>query len=357
MTCVRVCVSFYARTETKTVTGVTPPPADRTQIERYNANSGTHTLFYEDGEVRDSDMSQRGFRVCYRPPGWTPPHLAADPAADPAPAVGPATEEAPAGQQAQDAVWGRRRQSPLAPRPPADYAPDTSAYVIAALNRFGDAGGMAPLAQRLSGGRASFGEVLETFRLGKALRTHASSRALKEVNWALKECAVAALLSMPPESMRAASKAEIAECVASVRQLALTLSSASTAANPPAVLLQELEQLELALAMKVGRDGGRRGRVGGRVGRGAGESRVYRELEGRTNEARMQTAVLSVAFVMFWALIARRARCLSGLPCMGGWLVLFRRSNLSRVHGVLVTGRWFLTAVVTPPWPIVSLLD
>lgn len=233
-------------------------PAGRpAQIERYNAKNGTHTLFYEDGEVRDSDMSQRGFRVCYRPPGWThPQQRGADPRA--AAVVDKhttgachAAEEAPAGQQPQDAVWGRRRQSPLAPRPPADYAPDTSAYVLAAVNRFGEAGGMAPLAQRLSGGRASFGEVLETFRLGKALRTHASSRALKEANWALKECAAAALLSVPPESMRAATKAEIAECVSSVRQLALTLSSASSAANPPAALLQELEQLELALAMKV----------------------------------------------------------------------------------------------------------
>lgn len=218
------------------------------QIERYNANGGTHTLFYEDGEVRDSNMSQRGFRVCYRPPGWTPPPQLA---ADPATGTSHATEQATAGQQEQDAVWGRRRQSPLAPRPPADYAPDTSAYVLAALNRFGEAGGMAPLAQRMSSGKASFGEVLETFRLGKALRTHASSRSLKEINWALKECAAAALLSVPPESMRAATKAEIAECVSSVRHLALTLSTASTVANPPLVLLQGLEQLELALAMKV----------------------------------------------------------------------------------------------------------
>lgn len=240
-------------TKPKTLTD--DPPA--LQIERFNAKAGTHTLFYEDGEIRDSDMSQRGFRVCYRPPGWTPPRLSADP-----PAVGATAgassyvaEEASAGQQPQDAVWGRRRQSPLAPRPPADFSPDTSAYVLAALNRFGEAGGMAPLARRLSSGRAPFGEVLETFRLGKALRTHASSRAVKEVNWALKECAAAALLSAPPESMRATTKAEIAECVSSMRQLALTLSSPSTAANPPVALLQELEQLELALAMKVSEQG------------------------------------------------------------------------------------------------------
>lgn len=237
-------------------------------------------------------MSQRGFRVCYRPPECTPPQ----PPADPSTVVGHSTrtsyvtEEAPAGQQPQDAVWGRRRQSPLAPRPPADYAPDTSAYVLAALNRFGEAGGMAPLAQRLSSGRAPFAEVLETFRLGKALRTHASSRALKEVNWALKECAAAALLSVPPESMRAATKAEIAECVAGVRQLALTLSSASTAANPPVVLLQELEQLELALAMKV-REQGRRG------GRRAGnQSRMYGEV-GRQEVVRA-TVRMALVFLL-----------------------------------------------------------
>lgn len=212
-------------------------------------------------------MSKRGFRVCYRPPGWTPP-----PRRDPSTATGgadtPSNSEsataAPPGQlqHQQDAAWGRRRPSPLAPRPPADYAPDASMYVLAAVNRFGEAGGMALLAQRLSGGRPSFGEVLETFRIGKALRTHASSRAVKETNWALKECAAAALLSVPPESMRAATKVEIAECVSSVRDLALTLSGGGGAtANSPLVLLQELEQLELAMAMKVGM-GGRGGQQG-----------------------------------------------------------------------------------------------
>lgn len=110
---------------------------------------------------------------------------------------------------------------------------------------------MTPLAQRLSSSRASFGEVLETFRLGKALKTHASSRSMKEASWVLKECTATALLSVPPESMRAATKAEIAECVSSVRELALSLSGAGAVANPPLVLLQELEQLELAMAMKV----------------------------------------------------------------------------------------------------------
>lgn len=226
------------------------------QIDRYDAKAGTHTLYYEDGEIRDSDMSQRGFRVCYRPPAQTP----LDPtrqdgavdAATGATKTSTTTEPSLAGQQQQqDAGWGRRRPPPLAPRPPADYAPDTSMYVLAALNRFGESGGMAPLAQRLSSGRASFGEVLETFRLGKALKTHASSRSIKKASWVLKECAAAALLSVPPESMRAATKAEIAECVSSVRELALTLSGAGALANPPVVLLQELEQLELAMAMKV----------------------------------------------------------------------------------------------------------
>lgn len=209
-------------------------------------------------------MSKRGFRVCYRPPGWTPP-----PRRDSSPATGgadtPSNAEsaaaaAPPGQlqqQQQDAAWGRRRPSPLAPQPPADYAPDASMYVLAAVNRFGEAGGMATLAQRLTGGRPSFGEVLETFRVGKALRTYASSRAVKETNWTLKECAAAALLSVPPESMRAATKVEIAECVSSVRDVALTLSGGGSAtANSPLVLLQELEQLELAMAMKVGMGGG-----------------------------------------------------------------------------------------------------
>lgn len=229
------------------------------QIERCNGKVGTHTLYYEDGEVRDSDMSQRGFHVCYRPPGQQTPlgSTRQGGAVDAAVGVGAASisktgAPAPAEQQQQqDAGWGQKRQSPLAPRPPADYAPDTSMHVLAALNRFGESGGMAPLARRLSTGRASFGEVLETFRLGRALKTHASSRAMKEANWALKECAAVALLSVPPESMRAATKAEIAECVSSVKELALTLSGASTVANPPLVLLQELQQLELAMAMKV----------------------------------------------------------------------------------------------------------
>lgn len=106
-------------------------------------------------------------------------------------------------------------------------------------------------AQRLNSGRASFGEVLETFRLGKALRTYASNQSLKELNWTLKECAVTGLLSAPSESMRAATKAEITECVSSVRELALSCSGAKVAANPPLPLLQELEQLELAISMKV----------------------------------------------------------------------------------------------------------
>lgn len=109
---------------------------------------------------------------------------------------------------------------------------------------------MAPLAQRLGSGWAPFSEVLETLRLGKALRVHASSRAMKEVNWILKECAPTALLSTPPESMRAVTKAEIAECVSSVRDLALTMT-AHKAVPPSPVLVQELEQLELGLAMKV----------------------------------------------------------------------------------------------------------
>lgn len=54
---------------------------------------------------------------------------------------------------------GRRVMS-LAPRPPAEFTPDTtSTYVIAALNRFGEAGGMSPLAQRLRSGWAPFTEV------------------------------------------------------------------------------------------------------------------------------------------------------------------------------------------------------
>jgi len=230
-------------------------------------------------------MSQRGFRVCYRPPGWIPPRLPDPPAGatETSYETGPASAAEQQQQQQQDAVWGRRRQAPLAPRPPADYAPDTSVYVLAAVNRFGEAGGMAPLAQRLSGaGRgAPFGEVLETLRLGKALRTHASSRSLKEINWTLKECVAAALLSVPPESMRAATKAEIAECVSSVRQLALTLSPASVVANPPLVLLQELEQLELAMAMKVGRGAHFRGPGKGTVveeekpGGGGGRVRTH----------------------------------------------------------------------------------
>lgn len=109
---------------------------------------------------------------------------------------------------------------------------------------------MTPLAQRLSSGWAPFPEVLETLRLGRALRLHASSRAMKEVNWTLKECAPAALLSVPPESMRAATKEEMAECVSSVRDLALTIN-AQKAVPLPTVLTQELEQLELGLAMKV----------------------------------------------------------------------------------------------------------
>ena len=303
---VRLCT--FLQNRTKNIRSDENSPV---QIERYNANNGTHTLFYEDGEVRDSDMSQRGFRVCLRPPGWTPPPELS--AADPS-AVGHtsyATEEAPAGQHPQDAVWGRRRQSPLAPRPPADFAPDTSAHVLAALNRFGEAGGMAPLAQRLSGGRAPFGEVLEAFRLGKALRTHASSRALKETNWALKECAVAALLSAPPESMRAATKAEIAECVASVRQLALTLSSPGTAANPPVVLLQEMEQLELAMAMKVNErvQQGRRGAAGRWLGGWPGESMTLML-------ALLGGGVWSAYIVSALYLFGGRAWCLSAL-C--GW--------------------------------------
>lgn len=93
-------------------------------------------------------------------------------------------------------------------------------------------------------------QVLETLRLGKALRIYASSRAIKEANWTLKECVPAALLSAPPESMRVATKAEIAECVSGVRELALT-GSAHKGGSPPPVLVQELEQLELGLNMKV----------------------------------------------------------------------------------------------------------
>lgn len=159
---------------------------------------------------------------------------------------------------AQHASSGRRWQhtTSLAPRPPAEYSPDTSAYVIAAMDRFGEGGGVAPLARRFAGGGGTFfGEVLETFRLAKALRTHASSRSMKEANWTLKECAAAALLSVLPQSMRAFTKTEIAECVSSVKDLALTSSGSKSLSNPPLVLIQELDQLELAMAMKVGGDG------------------------------------------------------------------------------------------------------
>lgn len=109
---------------------------------------------------------------------------------------------------------------------------------------------MAPLAQRLNCGWASFAEVLETLRLGRGLRVHASTRAIKEVNWILKECAPAALLSAPPESMRATTKAEIAECVACVRDLAHPMG-VHKALPLPTALAQELGQLDLGLAMKV----------------------------------------------------------------------------------------------------------
>lgn len=209
-------------------------------------------------------MSKRGFRVCSRRERTPPPQTAAAAAATDAATSLPSVEAATTAVQGSAFASGRRQSLSLAPRPPADYAPGTSAYVIAAVNRFGEGGGMAPLAQRLGSGRASLGEALETFRLGKALRTHASSRSMKEINWMLKECAAAALLSAPPDSMRASTKAEIAECVSSVKDLALCCSGAKGAANPPPVLVQELEQLELAMAMKVrGFDNGRRRWAGG----------------------------------------------------------------------------------------------
>lgn len=211
------------------------------QIARYNPVNGTHNLHYEDGEIKDSDMSKRGFRVCSRSKRSRQPTHSMD--TDAAASSTAADAEAAREQR----MLGRRRVFSLAPLPPAEYTADTSSYVIAAVNRFGDGGGMNPLAQRLCSGSASFGEVLETFRLGKALRHHASSRAMKEVNWTLKECAAVALISALPESMRATTKAEIAECVSSVKDLALSGSGA----KPPSSLSQELEQLELALAMKV----------------------------------------------------------------------------------------------------------
>lgn len=198
---------------------------------------------YDDGEIRVSDMSKWGFRICSRPTprqdttvshspkkaAWAPSGL----------------DEHAHGSDGRKALYS----SSLAPRPPAE-ARDTSAYVIAAMNRLGESGGMAPLANRLGvGRRAPFGEVLETFRIGKALRAHASARSMKEVNWVLKECAAVAMLSAPPESMRAATKTEIAECVSSVKDLALTSHRGT---QPPLELMQELEQLELAMAMKVG---------------------------------------------------------------------------------------------------------
>lgn len=201
---------------------------------------------YDDGEIRDSHMSKWGFRICSRP---TP------------------RQDTTASHSAKKAAWapssldeqahasdGRKalHSSSLAPRPPAE-ARGASAYVITAMNRLGESGGMAPLANRLGvGRRAPFGEVLETFRIGKALRAHASARSMKEVHWVLKECAALAMLSAPPESMRAATKTEIAECVSSVRDLALT---GHRGTQPPLELMQELEQLELAMAMKVGVEG------------------------------------------------------------------------------------------------------
>lgn len=200
---------------------------------------------YDDGEIRVSDLSKWGFRICSHP---TP------------------RQDTTATHSAKKAAWGPSGQdehahasdgkkalysSSLAPRPPAETR-DTSAYVIAAINRLGESGGVAPLANRLGvGRRAPFGEVLETFRIGKALRAHASARSMKEVHWVLKECAAVAMLSAPPESMRAATKTDIAECVSSVRDLALT---GHRATQPPLELMQELEQLELAMAMKVGRE-------------------------------------------------------------------------------------------------------
>ena len=206
---------------------------------------------YDDGEIRDTDMSKRGFLICERPgPGGR--SVSSSGKADPGGTSHHSAKKAawtPLGLD-ERTVIGRRKLSSMAPRPPAEYARDASAYVIEAVSRLGEAGGVAPLANRISegGGRASFGEVLETFRMDKALRTHASAKAIKEVHWILKECAAAAMLSVPPESMRAATKAEIAECISCVRDLAMAGVRAS---HPPHELMQEIEQLELAMAMKV----------------------------------------------------------------------------------------------------------
>lgn len=185
-------------------------------------------------------MSKRGFHVVGR-------------VRRPPPEEGVTTtagEKAPRTKMMPSSIPEKKRQPTLGPRPPAQYAHATaSAYVITAVNRFGNAGGMALLARRLGSGWAPFTEVLETMRLGKALWGHASSRGIKEINWTLKECVPAALVAAPPESMRAATKADIDECMSCVRELALT-SSVSRGAQPPPILMQELEQLELGIAMK-----------------------------------------------------------------------------------------------------------
>lgn len=230
------------------------------QIECYNPAKMEHTLVYDDGDISEVDMTKRGFHVVGRVQRRQSPSVNSTKADAGATitivtaAGGDVSKGLRTAQAEPEPLPEQRRPSTLGPRPPAQYAVETaSAYVIAAVNRFGKAGGMAPLAQRLGGGSAPFTEILETLRLGKALWAHASSRGIKEVNWTLKECAPAALLSAPPESMRAATKAEIAECVSSVRELALT-SSVPRGAPPPPLLLQELEQLELGLAMKVNGD-------------------------------------------------------------------------------------------------------
>ncbi|CAM9898226.1 unnamed protein product, partial [Choristocarpus tenellus] len=187
----------------------------RGTLTAFDPVKSQHTLHYDDGQVCVIDMSQKPHVVVLRAPSSQATTGESNGVATTTgPTPGSAAAEGLAAAVEAEAQW--------APRPPPETMTGVSMYVLDTINRLGFAGGIyATVIRRLGGPRPSFKEVLESLRIGKAVLARATTRASRETAWMLKERVPSALLMAAPETMRTATKADVAECLHILKQLAV----------------------------------------------------------------------------------------------------------------------------------------
>ncbi|CAM9766123.1 unnamed protein product, partial [Discosporangium mesarthrocarpum] len=206
----------------------------RGTITAYDPVKSQHKVHYDDEQVCHYDLSQKPHMLVLRAPAPNDPTSTA-PVAPPTPGPEPAEGAASAG--IAEALWAPRpppEAAVPAVHPPGGSPPPgavASAYVLDAITRFGKTGGGmgGTLARRLSGPHPGFREALGALRLGRSVVARATARASRECAWTLKEIVPGALLAAPPETMRDATNAEVAECVSTIQQLAMCIGAGAGA--------------------------------------------------------------------------------------------------------------------------------